>query len=151
MGEARGEACDAQHPQRILDEGIGDMAQNARLEVALSAIGVDDQTILVLGHGIDGEIAARQILLDGDRRIGVEGETAVAPGHLALGARQRVFLVGVRVQKDREILAHGLVALFGHLLRRGAGDDPVHILNRAAEQPVAHRAADAPDLHRRLR
>ena len=60
--------------------------------------------------------------------VGVEGEAFVAGRGLALGARQRIFLVRLRVQENREVLADRLVAQRHHFLRRGADDDPVAIL-----------------------
>ena len=57
-----------------------------------------------------GEIAPRQVLLQRDVGLGVEGEAVIAPCRLALGARQRVFLARLRMQEYREVLAHGQVA-----------------------------------------
>jgi MoCo/4Fe-4S cofactor protein with predicted Tat translocation signal len=58
------------HPQRILGKGVRDVAQHAGLEVRASTVRVDQLAIRVLRHGIDGEVAAQQVLLDGD--IGTE-------------------------------------------------------------------------------
>ena len=40
--EARGEAGHAQDAHRVLAEGVGDVAQHARAQVALAAVGVDE-------------------------------------------------------------------------------------------------------------
>ena len=77
----------------------------------------------------------------------MHGEALVAAAALALGARERVFLVRLRMQEHREILADGLEAEPFHLFRRGADDHVVLVLQRQPEQPVAHRAADYIGLH----
>src|SRR5438105_15505730 len=77
----------------------------------------------------------------------MHGEALVAAPALSLGARERIFLVRLRVQEHREILAHRLVAEALHFLGRGADHDVVAILDRQPEQLVAHRAADRVDLH----
>ena len=96
----------------------------------------------VLRHRVDAEVAARQILFERDGRIGMEREAVVARRGLALGARERVFLLRLWMQKDREVAPHRQKAGVDHLLGRGADDDPVAIVHRRPEQRVAHRAAD---------
>ena len=76
------------------------MAQHARGEVALPAPWVDQAAIAVLGHGVDGQVAARQVFFQGDVGRGVEGKAVVAPAALALGAGEGVLFVGLRVQED---------------------------------------------------
>ena len=80
--------------------------------------------------------------------LGVEGEAAIARAGLALGARERVLLVRVRMQEHREVAADGDVAVVEHVLDVGADDDPVAIDDRMAEQRIAHRAADEVAFHR---
>ncbi len=106
--EARGEARDAQHAQRILDERGRDMAQHARPKVGLPAVGIDQRALLVARHRVDRQIAAGEIL--GERHVGrgEELEAAIAAPVLALRARQRVFLAGVAIEEDREVAADGL-------------------------------------------
>ena|SRR5437899_8197225 len=77
----------------------------------------------------------------------MHGEALVAAPALSLGARERIFLVRLRVQEHREILAHRLVAEALHFLGRRPDDDVVAILYRQPEQLVAHRAADRVELH----
>ena len=64
LAQARGEARDPQHPHRVLDEGFGHMAQQPRGQIALPAVGIHDVACGILGHGVDGEIAALQVLLE---------------------------------------------------------------------------------------
>ncbi len=89
---AGGETGDAQHAQWIFGEGRRDVTQQARLKIRAPAIGVDDLAIVVFGHGIDGQVAADQILFQGDVRCGVEGEATIAAPALAFGAGEGVFL-----------------------------------------------------------
>ncbi len=64
----------------------------------------------VLGDGVEGEIAARQILLQAHRCIGMEHEAFVTGCGFAFGARQRIFLAGFRMQEDRKVRADRLEA-----------------------------------------
>ena len=118
------------------------MAQHALAQVPLAAEGVDQRAVAAFGHRVDRQVAARQVLLQRDGRVGVHDEAVVARRALALGARQCVFLVRVRVQEHREVAPHLLEAGVEHLLRRGTDHDPVAVVDRPPEQPVAHRAAD---------
>ena len=113
-------------------------------------IGIVYRTRLVLGHCIDGQVTTDQVFFQGHIGAGVESEAAVAPPALALGARQGVFLAGFRVQEHREISANRSKALGVHFLDRGADHQPVDIADRAAEQAVAHGAADFVDVHVQL-
>jgi hypothetical protein len=124
------------------------VAQHARRKVGLAAEGIDQRAVLVLGDGVDGEVAPRQILFQRHVGRGVEDEALVARRGLALGARQGVFLVRLGMQEHREILADRLEAARQHVLRRGADDDMVVVLHGQAEQPIAHRTADDVGLHR---
>ena len=144
---ARGEAGDAQHAQRVLGEGRGDMAQEARFKVALAAVGVGDMALVVLGHGIDGQVAADQVFFQSDVRTGVKGEAAITLAGFALGAGEGVFLAAVGMQKDREVRAHRAKATGLHGFGAGADHHPVDIADGPAEQAVAHGAADFVDLH----
>ena len=100
---------------------------------------------LVARHRVDREVAALEVVLQRHVGRGEELEAAIAAAVLALGARERVFLVRVRMQEHREVLADGHVARGEHHLGRGADHHPVAVGDRAAEQLVAHRAADAVD------
>ena len=145
--ETRGEARHAQDAHRILREGGRDMAQQACLEIGLAAPGIDEPAVGITRHGIDGEVAAAQVVFQAHIRRGVEGKTGVAGAGLALGARQRVFLMTVGMQKDGEIGPHLPVAGGPHLLGRGAHHDPVPVLDRQTEQLVAYAATYLEDLH----
>jgi hypothetical protein len=83
----------------------------------LTAVGVDQLAIGGAGNGVDRQIAARQILFQADIGRGMKGKALVAVAGLALGTRQRIFLVRLRVQEDREILADRLEAAGQHFLR----------------------------------
>ena len=98
----RGEARHAQDAHRVFGEGFGHVAQQARFEVALPAVGIDDVAGVVLRHRVDGEIAPPQIVLE--LHVGRElgGEAAIPRRHLALQARERVFFLGLRMQEHRE-------------------------------------------------
>ena len=102
----------------------------------------------VARHRVDGQIAAPQVFVERDVRRVAHFEAAVAGTGLALGARERVFLVGFRVQEHREIAADLAEAGFQHLVGRRADDDPVALGDRPAEQLVANRASDQIDFHR---
>src|SRR5690606_26869180 len=105
-------------------------------------VGIDDLTLGIQGHGVDGQVAALQVLLQGDRGIGVEGEAAVAVTTLALGSGQRVLLAGVRVQEHREVLPDRAEASLQQQIRRGDDHYPVALMPGHAQQLVTDGAAD---------
>ena len=74
-------------------------------------------------------------------------EAPVARAGLALGAGERVFLVGFGVQVHGEIPAHPPVTPGLQFLRCSAHHDPVPLPHRQAEKLVAHGATDEVDLH----
>ena len=98
-------------------------------------------------HGVDGEIAALEIVLELHVRRELGGEAAIAGRHLALQARERVFFLGFRVQEHREVAAHGNESRAFELGRRRADHDPVALGHLAPEQPVPNRAAHQVHLH----
>jgi hypothetical protein len=114
---------------------------------ALAAVRIDQRAAGVLRDRVDRQVAAHEVVLQRDVGRGVDLEAVIARPGLALRAGQRVFLVRVRVQEDRKILAHRQVAGLQHVARTGAGDDPVAIVDRLAQQLVAHRSADHVRLH----
>ena len=118
------------------------MAQHPRLQVGHAAVRVDQRAVRRLGDGVEGEVAAQQVFLQGDRRRGIDDEAAVAAPGLALGAGQCVLFAGVRVQEHGEVAADRAEAGRFHRLGSGADDHPVAVAGRQAEQAVAHRAAD---------
>ena len=141
------EARDAQYAERILGECGRDVAQHARREIALASPWIDQRAIRRPRDRVDREIAALEILLERHRRGGIELEAGVAAADLALGARERVFVAGARMEKDGEVLADAPVALREQLVGRSADDDPVALLDRQAEQGVAYRPADLVNFH----
>ena len=145
--EARGEPCHAQYAHRVFGERRPDVTQYARFQIGNAAVRVDDFAIGVFGNRVDGEIAARQVLLQSDAGVRVKLEPVIAARGLALGARERVFLFGFGMQKHREILADRFVAELDHFFRRGADHDVIAIGYRQAEQLIAHGTADRVDFH----
>lgn len=124
------------------------MAQHTLFKITHAAVGVHQMAgVFVAGNGVDGEVAALQVVFQRYCRIGIDHEAAIATAGLALGARQRVFLTGFRVQEHREITTHGGVAQRLHLRGRGADHHPVAVAGRTLQQAVAHGAADKIDLH----
>ena len=103
---------------------------------------------LVARHRVDREVAAREVLLE--RHVGrdEELEAAVAAAVLALGARQRVFLARLRMQEHRENRGRPAGSPTRSAFPASPPRRPSRDRRRAAEQFVAHRAADAIDLHR---
>ena len=144
----RGEARHPQDAHRVFGESLGDMPQLPRLEVAQSAIGIDDLARLVFGHGVDGQVAALEIVLEGDVRRKLGGEAAITRRHLALQPGERVFFLGLRdagtpgnrgpPERYPSSFEPG---------RRRAHDHPVALPDLAAEKPVPNRAAYQVHLH----
>ena len=97
------ETCASQHPQGVLDKRISHMAQYTLLQVLTAMERVDDLTFVIHRHGVHGEITPRQIFLQRYVRRGIHRKTMVAMTIFAFGSRQRVFVVGIGMQKDGEI------------------------------------------------
>ncbi len=106
------------------------MAQGAALEIRKAIIGIDNLAVRVLGQGVNGEVAAKQILLQGDVGRGIAGEAGIAKARFPFGARQGVLLPAFWVEEHREIAANLLVARVQHLLRGRTHNHPVFIFNR---------------------
>jgi hypothetical protein len=124
------------------------MAQHAILQILLAAIGVHQVFEVAVacpvgrsGDGVDGEIAPRQVFFQRHIGSGVNHKAAIAHAVLALGARQRIFLMGLGVQKHRKVAPHGHEAARAHLLRRGADHHPVRVVDGQAQQCIAHGTA----------
>ena len=62
--EARGEPRNPQDADRVFTEGVRHVAQPPRRKIRLAAVGVDDPAVAVLGHGVDGQVAPPQIVLE---------------------------------------------------------------------------------------
>ena len=86
--------------------------------------------VFVLCQGVNGEIAAQQILLQRHIRRGVAGETRIAGAGFPFGTRQSVLFAAFRMKKHGKIAAYLLVARVEHLFRGGANDNPVFIFDR---------------------
>src|SRR5579863_4111871 len=101
------------------------MAQQALLEITLPAVGVDQRTgpavLDFASHGVDGQVAPLQVLLERDLRRELRLKAAITGRGLAFEARQRIFLARLRVQEHREFPANGAIAKLLELLR-GAAD-----------------------------
>ena len=96
---------------------------------------------------VDGQIAPREILLERDLGSEFDAESAIAGRHLALAPRQRILLVGVGVQKYREVAADLAITKAQQLLPGAAHDDPIAFLHRQSEQGVPNRPTDQIHLH----
>jgi hypothetical protein len=103
--EARGEARDAQHPQRVFDKARSDVAEDPGAQIRLAAVGIDQAPVCRACHRIDGQVAARRSCSRSPRR-GMEGEAAMSAASLALGSRERVLLARLGMQEDRKIAAN---------------------------------------------
>jgi hypothetical protein len=123
------------------------VAQHARLEVAPSAPRIDQTAVDSACDRVDREIAALEILLERYAWRGVELEAGVTSADLAFGARERIFVAGGRMEKDREVLADASIPLRDQLVGLRADDDPVALLDRQAEQGVAYGPADLVNFH----
>ena len=64
----RSETRHAQDAHRVFGKGFRYVAQQARFEVSLPAVGIDDISGAVFGHRVDGEVAPAQIVLE--RHVG---------------------------------------------------------------------------------
>ena len=147
FGEARGKAGHPQDAHRVFGKGLAHMAETFCSQVDLPTVGVDNLAGCVLGHGVDGEVAAQQVFFERDVGRGMDDEALVAAPRFALGAGKRVFLMGIGMQEDREVLADRLVALRDHLLGRGTDDDMIAVGLRQPQQAVTHGPADNVGLH----
>ena len=81
------------------------MSEDPAFQIRAPAVRIDDAPVDVFGHGVDGHVAAFEIGLQGHLGRSMEHEPLVTGPHLAFGARERVFLVGLGMEKDREVLA----------------------------------------------
>jgi hypothetical protein len=124
------------------------MSQQALFQISHPTVRIYQIAVFVFGDCVDGEVASCQILFQRHARIGVKGKAVIAAPGFALGARQRIFLVGARVQEDREILADWFVAQFKHVFRTCADHHVIVIDHRAFQQFVADGAAHQISAHR---
>ena len=102
LRKARRKTGDAQYAHRVFTKCVGAMAQYACGYILRATKGVDDigrakASIRAHGgsghcHGVDTEVAPRQVFFQGNGRVGVDGKAPVARRGFALGARKGVFL-----------------------------------------------------------
>ena len=123
------------------------MAQDSVVEIRTPVERIHEVAVFVLGHRIDSQIAARQIVLEGDIGRCEHLETPVSMAFLAFGAGESVLLAGIGMQEHREIGADLLETELDHLLRRRAGYDPISVLDLRTKQAIPYRAADLIHLH----
>ena len=149
--EARHQLHAAQDPQRVLDEALRGVAQQAALEVGAAAERVLELVRLEVDrHRVDGEVAAARRVRDRHRRIGGHLEVAVAGAGLALAPRHRDVDGMVAQLEDGERLADLVDAplLFeqrsqpARLDRRTPRGRAPDRIGRPAQQDIADRATD---------
>ncbi len=73
------------------------MPQPTPLQITTAAEQVDDPARFRTSHGVDGEITPRQIFLQRHIGTGMTDKTGVSRAHLALGTRQRPFVMRLGV------------------------------------------------------
>ena len=144
---AGGKPRSAQNPYWVFGEGGGNVAQYACGQIGLPAERVDNLPGRIMRHGVDGEVAPLQVLLQGNVRLGVESEAGIAAPGFAFGARQGVFFMRFGVQEHRKILAHRLIARREHGRRIGAHHNPIAVFHFPPQQGIAYRAAHQINLH----
>ncbi len=98
-----------------------------RFKVALALIRIGQVTLVVLRHGVDGQVTPNQVFFQRNVGARMEYKAAVTPPILAFGASKGVFVTVLRVEKYREIGAHRFITLGEHLFGRRANDDAVYI------------------------
>jgi hypothetical protein len=136
------ETCTAQDAHRVLAEGGADMAQHASRQIGLSVVRIYQRAVGILRDGVDGEVAARQVLLQRHICGGIHRETLVTPRGLALGTCQRVLLMRLGMQEYGKIFADWQIALHHHRFWRAAHYHPVMVVHRQPQQCIAHRPTD---------
>ena len=138
--ELGGEPGRAQGPQRVVRERLGaHHPQPPRLQVGAPAVRVEQLAAAErLRHRVDGEVARGEV---GGEVVVAQADEVDVPG---VAARDHAPGAECAGQHER-----GAGARAGHRARgrlRVAGEGDVEIGGVAAEQPVAHRAADDPGL-----
>lgn len=123
------------------------MAQHARLQILLAAVGVDQLALLILCHGIDGEVAPGQVLLQRDVWRGVDGEAVVAMAAFSLGPGQCVLFFGLRVEEDWKVFSDRHIAQIPHVLGGATYHDPVPVAAKSPQQMVTHCATNKEFFH----
>ena len=154
FGESRSKSRYSQHAQWVFGKCVADMPKHFRFNVARAAKwidklvdGVDYVTMNLERHRIDGEIASLQISFECDVRRRVKCKPRITTTALALGSRERIFLVGLRVQKHRKVFAHGQKFCRQHVIDRRAHHHVITVMRRQPQELVPYAAADLINLH----
>ena len=152
--QTAGKAHRTQHAQGVLVKatlGIADSANQLALQVTLAVVAVDKPALGMPGHGIDGKVAARQIVLErggtlhtlGMTTIGVKAIQTVRGDldTLAIGNSRDSAKFNARLH-NRD--AGGLERRFGLLPQ--AATAHINIVAGVPHQGVAHPTAHVPSL-----
>src|ERR1700690_4341391 len=118
------------------------MTQYASLQVALPAERVDERASVVLRHGIDGQIAPREILLESDFRSELDRKAAIPGRSLSLASGQRIFFVGLRMQEHGKVASHFTIIETQQFVAGAPYHHPVAFLNGQTQQRVSNGAAN---------
>ena len=154
---------DPQNAHRVFAKGIGHVAQQFGRDVALAAIGVDQigRGQVHIGaklpgrpidqcagsHGVDGQVAPRQVLFQRDIRRRMHRKAVIAFCGFALGAGQGVFFFGRGVKEHRKVFADRQKAACHQFFRRAAHHHPFAVLHGQAQQGIANRTTDHENFH----
>tara|TARA_B100000029_G_C17071852_1_gene777158 strand:- start:132 stop:413 length:282 start_codon:yes stop_codon:yes gene_type:complete len=87
----------------------------------------------MLGHGVDGEVATREVLFEGDLGAGKSPPLRSGKG---------VLFRGLGMKKDWKVPAYSLKASRLQFVARAAHDHPVSVLYGQAQQTIANRTTD---------
>ena len=152
--QTAGKAHRTQHAQGVLVKatlGITDSANQLALQITLAVVAVDKPALGMPGHGVDGKVAAGQIVLERGctldtlrmAPIGVKAIQAVRGDldTLAIGNSRDSAKFNARLH-DRDI--SGLERRLGLLPQAAAAH--INIVAGASHQGVAHPTANVPSL-----
>ena len=116
-------------------------------QILLTAIRVNDITRGIFSHGIDGEIATRQIFFQRDIGCRMAAETMIAMTGFTFRTRQCIFFMRLRMQKHRKVFADRLIPCCNHLLWGPADDNVVSVTGYQAQQTVTNRTTHNKGFH----
>ncbi|MNT36659.1 hypothetical protein D3C72_1727590 [compost metagenome] len=123
------------------------MAQQPRLQIGHAAVRIVQLPVLIFGDGVDGEIPAQQVLLQRHLGGGVAHEAGVTLPLFALGAGQGILLLGLGVEKHREVAADLGEPQRQHLRHSGAHHQVIPVALRQAQQAIPNRPPNQISLH----
>ena len=103
---------------------------HARFDIVCATERIDELSVVILGDGIDGEVAALQVVFQCHRLIGVDHEAVIAASGFAFSAGECVFLAALRMQEDGKIAADLLEACGEHRGDRFADHNVIVIAGR---------------------